>query len=703
MSVPSRRGFLRRLGQGAAVAGVGGLPPAIARALSIEPSRRTGTLKDVGHVVILMQENRSFDHYFGTMRGVRGFGDRFAIPVSDGAGGSRPIWHQPTRDGKGLIAPFHLNTAQQFAHMRMTGTPHSWADAQAAWDQGRMSAWPRAKHDHSMGYFRAEDIPFQHALANAFTLCDAYHCSVQTGTCTNRLFHWTGTNDPLALAGGPATDNSHEFFKPDPADDYRWMTYPERLLAAGIRWQVYQNMADNFHDNPLAGFRPFRDAWYGRPGYSQELKQRGISTRDLDLLKEDVQNNRLPQVSWIVATEEGSEHPDPSSPAQGADYTARVLDALTSNPEVWSKTVFLVNFDENDGFFDHMPPPAPPSYLQWHADPAQASFAGASTVSTEGEYHEVLNGTSPKTLHRPYGLGPRVPLYVVSPWSRGGWVNSQVSDHTSVIRFLEARFGVMEPNISAWRRAVCGDLTSAFDFAKPSDLAFFKHLPLTQGLADRARKLPAQTTPARPSRLETPQQEAGVRPARPLPYAPVLAARVNADTATLELGFGNEGLAAVVFHVYDRLSLKEMPRRYTVEPGLRLQAEWAGQGPDAAYDLWVLGPNGFHRRLSGSAADADVEVAVAAHGDELRISVSNSGTRPHRIAVRAEKYRDPGPIWQDLAPGERRALRWPLLESQHWYDFSVTVAGLASFARRLAGHVETGRASTSDPALGDTR
>ena len=91
-------------------------------------------------------------------------------------------------------------------------------------------------------------------------------------------------------------------------------------------------------------------------------------------------NGSLPQVSWIVATAEGSEHPGPSSPAQGADYTSKVLDALTANPDVWSKTVLIINFDENDGFFDHVPPPAAPSYATWDADPSKAKLAGGSTV-----------------------------------------------------------------------------------------------------------------------------------------------------------------------------------------------------------------------------------------------------------------------------------------------------------------------------------
>src|SRR5262249_10386412 len=210
-------------------------------------------------------------------------------------------------------------------------------------------------------------------------------------------------------------------------------------------------------DSWVAGFRTFRASFFGEPGANPALAQKGLSTRDLDLLEQDVLNGTLPKVSWIVATAEGSEHPGPSSPAQGADYTAKVLEALTSNPEVWSRTVLFLNFDENDGFFDHVPPPAVPSYLSYDADPAKAVLAGASTVDTTGEYHEVIvpyhdNPLEQSLKHRPYGLGPRVPMYVISPWSKGGWVNSEVFDHTSVVRFIEKRFGVREPNISAWRR-----------------------------------------------------------------------------------------------------------------------------------------------------------------------------------------------------------------------------------------------------------
>ncbi len=716
--VQDRRGFLRNIGQAAgASAALASFPPVIQRALAIPANQRTGTLQDVEHIVILTQENRSFDHYFGTLPGVRGFADPFPVPVMDRAGtfAGKTVFVQPLGGGarvpgrpnwggqRTAIAPFHLNTQQDFAVMRVSGTPHSWPDAQAAWDHGRMNNWPAAKQAHSLGYYKQADIPFQFALAQAFTLCDHYHCATQTGTNTNRLFLWSGGNDPLARAGGPSTDNSRDWFDPNPLTDYTWTTYPERLQAAGIRWQVYQNMADNFTDNSLAGFRPYRDAWYGRPGFSTALRDRGISTRDLDMLKADVQANRLPQVSWIVATAEGSEHPGPSSPASGADYTARVLDALTSNPEVWAKTVLFINFDENDGFFDHMPPPAVPSYLAYDADPAKAQLAGASTVDTTGEYHHHLNGSDPAYHHRAYGMGPRVPMYVVSPWSKGGWVNSQVHDHTSVIRFIEARFGVQEPLITPWRRAVSGNLTGCFDFKRPEDSAFMQHLPSTAALRARALTLQGTKTPPAPTTLAAPSQEAGIRMARALPYE--LQVQASAATTGVTLRFENAGDAGAVFHVYDRLALGQPPRRYTVEAGKQLSGHWAGQ-PGTAYDLWVLGPNGFHRHVTGrlptpGATEARPELVVRADRAylELVIELRNDGPKPCTFVLRTNRYANvPDRSWPMLAHSAT-TVRIAVDASHRWYDFSVRVAGLAGFGRRLAGHLENGQPSISDPAM----
>ncbi|QAY75814.1 phosphocholine-specific phospholipase C [Sphingosinicella sp. BN140058] len=682
-SIPRRT--LLKGGLGAAA--LAALPPSIARALAIPADVRTGTIRDVDHVVILMQENRSFDHYFGTLRGVRGFADPHPIPLP---GDARTIWEQAAGTGPGArrVAPFHLATASDWALMRMEGTPHSWPDAQRAWDQGRMADWPAHKTERAMGHYRREDLPFQFALADAFTICDAYHCSAQTGTNTNRLFLWTGTNDPAGRHGGPAIANSHDSFPRDggAAEPYTWTTYPERLQAAGIDWRIYQDMADNFTDNPLVGFAAYRAAQDRAAGADAELRERALTTRGLDRLRADALAGTLPQVSWIIATAAGSEHPGPSSPAQGAAYTAEVLDALTADPTVWGRTALLVMFDENDGFFDHVPPPAPPS-----RDPdAPGGLAGASTVTTAGDYHDVASAADAKDdlaelRGRPYGLGPRVPCYIVSPWSRGGWVNSEVFDHTSVLRFLERRFGVAEPNISPWRRAVCGDLTSAFDFANPNR-GRPAALPDPRPAARRAAAILGQVAPAAPAKAQPLRQEPGTRPARPLPYdLDVGEARAG---GTLRLTFHARGATGAVFHVYDRHALERLPRRYTVEGGKQLTGVWESHGPDGGYDLWVLGPNGFHRHFVGDAGDAAIAGSLSWELDRGARQINLKGADPAAFVVSpAARHAAHHAAW----PGtSARTPLWSLDATEGWYDLLLTSPAAPRFARRIAGRLETG-------------
>jgi phospholipase C len=567
-----------------------------------------------------------------------------------------------------------------------------------------MSHWPEAKTVRAMGHYRQEDLPFQFALAEAFTLCDAYHCSIQTGTNSNRLFLWTGTNDPDGRQGGPAIDNSHDSLVKDGGypEGYRWTTYVERLQAAGIDWRIYEDMADNFTDNPLAGFRCFRDAHDTGPASpDHDLIARGMSTQKLDRLRADVMAGTLPQVSYIVADAAGSEHPTASSPAQGADYTARVLEALTANPAVWSRTALLVMFDENDGFFDHIPPPAPPS----QDATAPGGFAGASTVSTTGEYHRVASVADAKSertalMGRPYGLGPRVPMYVVSPWSRGGWVNSQVFDHTSVIRLLEERFGVREPNISAWRRAVCGDLTSAFDFQHPNDARNWQPMPETAAVAARAAALPGRTPATPPADVRMPVQAIGPRRSRALPYA--LELKADVADGRLDLSFENEGQAAAVLHVYDRLRLDRTPRRYTVGAGETLGGSWSGK-PGEPYDLWILGPNGFHRHLGGTMTGQDVRASLRCDPvlRTIALTLANPGTMVRLVELHSPAYGKALAARSfELAPDRSASVDWPLSATAGWYDLVLRIPSEELYLRRFAGRLETGRDSLSDPAMG---
>jgi len=429
---------------------------ALAAALTDPPG---GSLRDIEHIVILMQENRSFDHYFGTMPGVRGFADPAAIRLPDGS----PVFRQPyPGHAQGYLAPFRYDTRTTSAQAT-PGTDHSWPTQHQAWNNGTMDQWVPAKGPFTMGYFTQADISFQWALAQAFTVCDAYHCSVFGPTNPNRLYMWTGMIDPGGAGGGPVTGDS-------PAYDnvtLSWTTYPERLQRAGVSWQVYQE-EDNYDDNALAWFRQFAAA----PA-SSELWQRGMQKRTAGWFEADARAGRLPRVSWLVAPTAQSEHPD-YFPAAGAEYVASKLDAIASNEDLWHKTLFILTYDENDGLFDHVPPPVAPR-------------------GTPGEY---VGG-------EPIGLGFRVPAIVVSPWSAGGRVCRDVLDHTSLIRIIEKRFGVPEPNISAFRRRVCGDFTSALRFSGPA--------------AGYPRSPAAITLAAAEAGLLTAQQEVFANPAPRIP------------------------------------------------------------------------------------------------------------------------------------------------------------------------------------------
>ena len=714
----SRRRFLQ------AATALASLPPAIQRALAIEPHNATGTLTDVEHVVILMQENRSFDHYFGTLKGVRGFGDRFTVPQPEG----RAVWQQVRNDKGELMQPFHLDSAKGNAQ-RAHGAPHTWVDAHQAWGDGRLQAWPRYKTAASMGYMREAEVPFQHALANAFTICDAYHCGMHTGTHANRSFHWTGTNGPAA--GVAFVNNVDAWADTGPSTlGFNWTTYAERLQTAGVSWKVYQNIPNNYGCNPLLGFPAFRkanerskhpvdttrsyaeNAPYDRAedaanpllkGTANTLpaasKQAFDAGEFIAAFAEDVKAGRLPQVSWIIPPDVYSEHPGPSSPVQGAWFISAILDALTAAPEVWSKTVFLVNFDENDGFFDHMPSPSAPSRLD------DGKLAGKTTLPAgdiAAEYYTQAPcpgnpAEQPAPDGRVFGPGMRVPMYVISPWSKGGWVNSQVFDHTSVLRFLEARFGVAETNISPFRRAVCGDLTSAFNFAKPSAAA-----PVLDGARSKAQadalRAAQQVLPhiKPPHKATRPRQEPGTRPSRALPYELAVNASIQAEG--VQLDFINTGGQAAVLHVYDKHRLEAVPRRYMVEPGKQLSDAWPPR-EDGSYDLWVLGPNGFHRHFTGNAEQGgwDASLRYDKPARQVALLLRNDASAECRFKLTANAYGRDSRVIAVPAQGHQ-LVQWSVAESGNWYDLSVVVDGKAGFVRRFAGRMETGLDSISDPA-----
>ncbi|MFG1989799.1 phosphocholine-specific phospholipase C [Actinoplanes sp. NPDC048988] len=668
MANVDRRTFLQMLGIPAVASA---MPSGLEKALAIPANTRTGTIQDVEHVIFLMQENRSFDHYFGAMRGVRGFADPHPVRQA----GGKSVWHQ--RHGDGELLPFRPEVPDVGA-MFLPDPPHGWNDTHAAWNGGRHDRFVPNKGVQTMTHHVRADLPYHYALADAFTICDNYFCSLLGSTDPNRYHMWTGWVGNDGKGGGPVVDNAEA--------GYDWSTYPERLERAGVSWKIYQDVGTgltaagswgwtndpfigNYGDNSLLYFHQYQNAAPGSPLAAKaktgtEVTQLGRDPEQLLTdFRADVENGRLPKVSWIVAPEAYTEHPN-WGPHYGEWYVSRVIDILADNPHVWSKMALIVTYDEEGGFFDHLVPPTP----------------GESTVPTT---NEIFPGSAGHPAG-PYGLGIRVPTIVVSPWTRGGWVNSQVFDHTSLIRFLEKRFGLVETNITPWRRAVAGDLTSAFDFKNPN-----RGRPDLPGTTDFK---PAELTrrpnevPVPPADPELPGQERGVRPARALPYRLHVDGKAGPDGFTIE--FRNTGHATAVFHVHSA-DPAVAPRTYTVEPGKRLTGAWTGTP-----DLEVRGPNGFFRHFQGTTA-----VEVHAAGDDRRqtitLEIRNHGSGRAEVTV-TDRYTHKTERFAVRA-GASRTYQRAAGRTRGWYDLTVTGAG---FERRYAGHLENGEESISDPAMG---
>ncbi|MEZ0067067.1 phospholipase C [Streptacidiphilus sp. MAP12-20] len=691
MSSLNRRRFLQLAG-GTAAASM--LSTSIARAASIPANRATGSLRDVEHIVVLMQENRSFDHYFGTLRGVRGFGDPH--PVTQPSG--KPVWYQNDGGANGGkdVLPFHPD-APDLGLQFLEDLPHDWNSTHGALNQGRYDRWVPTKSATTMAHLTRDDIPFHFALADAFTVCDAYHCSLLGPTDPNRYYLWTGYTGNDGKGGGPVISNAEA--------GYAWTTYPERLEQAGVSWKIYQDIGTgldangswgwtndayigNYGDNSLLYFDQYRNAKPGDPLYDKARTGTDVSTGGgfFDILRADVKAGTLPEVSWVVAPEAFTEHPNwPVN--YGAWYISQVLDALTADPEVWSRTALLICYDENDGFFDHVVPPFAPTN----------SAQGASTADVTQELFTPAAGSH--AVAGQYGLGPRVPLLVVSPWSTGGYVCSQTFDHTSVIQFIEQRFGVHEPNISPWRRAVCGDLTAAFDFRRHA--AKTPVLPSTAGYVPKDANRHPDYVPTLPANPALPKQEPGTRPARALPYDLAADGRLDGQGA-LTVDFASHGRAGASFLATSTTPGSTGPWTFTVEAGRSLIHSWPAAGPGAtAYDLTVHGPAGFLRQFRGEPGALGAEVAARHEGDsgELRLTLTNHGATTLRLVV-VDAYGEHAPAKLQLRPGATAVHHVATHGTDGWYDVSVLTDQHPSYLRRLAGHLETGRPSTSDPAIG---
>ncbi|MBO9731322.1 MAG: phospholipase C, phosphocholine-specific [Chitinophaga sp.] len=837
----SRREFLKKSLLLSGAAGLSTMMPAsIQKALAIDPSPGS-TFLDAEHIVILMQENRSFDHCFGTLQGVRGFNDPRAVWLPD----DKPVWFQ-TNDKGETYAPFRLNIKDTKATW-MGALPHSRPSQVDAYNKGRYDKWLIAKRPGNreyaampltMGYYTREDLPFNYAMADAFTVCDQNFCSAMTSTTPNRSFFWTGkiVENENGIPKAHIRNDDYSYAK------LHWKTFPELLEENGISWKFYQNEIScgggfkgeerawlaNFGCNLLEFFAAYNVKFseryinglmkqvetlpdeinklqeaspsseaaaekiridiakkqavldnatkellqWNKESYQrltlqqQSLYQRafvvnskdpayrnittvkyqdGVTAREItvpagDLLyqfRQDVKDGALPAVSWLAGPQNFSDHP--SAPWYGAWWVSEILDILTQQPEVWKKTIFIVTYDENDGYFDHQ---VPFSICDNKKPDTGKCSAGIDTEIEQVRLaHELAQGISEKQAREaPVGLGFRVPMMIASPWSRGGKVCSQVFEHTSTLQFLETFFNqklhkkMHFENISQWRRTISGDLTAAFSPFNPGTPAkkiFLEQHRVVESINNaRFKGVPTGfsrmtdehvTAYKHHKRPATLQQEPGTRPACALPYELLADAQWQPGQQQLSLKmqaatniFGNKAVGAP-FTVYTTRAFgdqKEPPGKtwsFAVAAGDALQYEWAVKDfAGSQYHLHLHGPNGFYREFKGTTEHPQLDLQLSyeragqmkkkATGNVV-LRVANNGSTAREFVIKDMAYSE-NMIQRKVAASESLEIVLTLKKSQGWYDFTVSVPGFDQFSQRYAGKVETGTEGITDPYMG---
>ncbi|PWV47033.1 phosphocholine-specific phospholipase C [Chitinophaga sp. S165] len=829
----TRRDFLKKaalLSGSAALANA--MPPAIQRALAINPELGS-TFYDAEHIVFLMQENRSFDHLFGSLQGVRGFNDPRAIRLSN----KNKVWLQSNKEGQ-TYAPFRLNTLNTKVPW-MGSTPHGWTDQTDARNDGKYDRWLDVKRASrrenadiplTLGYCDRADFPFYYSLADAFTVCDQNFCSSITGTHPNRYYWMTGTvrekNEPAGVAH---LWNISNYATPE----LNWKTYPERLEENGISWKVYQNEVtmgfgikgeendwlSNFGTNVLEYFKPYnirlhpgsianlelkkanilkeierlekepasdainlkiaaakkllvsiekdklqytQEAYNNLPEAERKLNanaftvnsndphyheltaikyeddgtEREMNVPKGDILhqfREDVKNGTLPTVSWLMSPANFSDHP--GEPWYGPWYVNEVMEILLQNPEVWKKTIFVLTYDENDGFFDHVPPYAVPNPYKENTGKVSAGIDPKMDFATKDQQ------TNPSAManrirESSIGLGYRVPMIIASPWTRGGYVCSELFDHTSSLQFLEnflaKKFNkqIKEENITQWRRTICGDLTAAFRpyngekidspeflqkqaFMEKIYSAKFKQAPdnfkaLTNTEIDLINKDHSQSP-------YFPKQEKGTRQACAVPYELLVNGQFNKEKNSFSISFnaGNtafgERASGAPFMVYAMQPYQHEALRtwqYAAAPGDTLTDEWTLNAFDNSnYHLRVYAPNGFYREFAGNKNNPQIRIESSyekgkknALTGNIVVSITNHDTKAHVIEIKDNSYKN-GAVKRTVAAQETVKVVLNLSRSHQWYDYTVSVQGTDMF-EGFAGHVETGKVSQTDPLMG---
>ena len=743
-TMDSRREFLKKaalLAAGGSVAGA--FPVSISRALAIDPTPGS-TFLDAEHVVILMQENRSFDHAFGTLRGVRGFNDPRAITLPDG----NPVWVQTNARGEQLrpVPPQHQGHQRHLDRLpaarldrpgrRPQRRPlRPLARGQSAPDE-RLRAMPL-----TLGYYTREDIPFYYALADAFTICDQHFCSALTGTTPNRLYLWT-RHDPREarqrrIAGTCAT-RKRIYDTCGQLDDVSRAARRPRHLVEGLPERTdprsgLERRGDawlaNFGDNPLEYFTQFNvrfaqrhrrhleqqarnccrarstalkakprpwtadSAWSStscaptrcdsrkrkrelRAMDAGELRQalrrarrastprrspRTPATRfrqlaELDLpatatrsgrcdvpkgdvfhqFRKDVRTGKLPTVSWLVAPERFSDHP--GSPWYGAWYIAEALDILTQNPGRLEEDDLHSHYDENDGYFDHVPPfvaPHPGSRRRARRRP------GSTQRRVRRIEQEMRNGRSaPRARRADRPRLPRADDHRLALEPRRMRLLAGVRPHVAravprKIRSRTRRAGRSGSRTSPWRRTVCGDLTSVFRPVRGREVRIAQagRVPALPRI-HRPRAIPPAVARSGFKKLEPDADiELARHPPREVPVAHTPGKRSRAPHARCPTNWTVDGaLDATGNHLRFRFAarpddLRGTGRRRTVPcllAGSDASPAFTPSRPATAsrtrgrsrtfrtapITFACIGPNGFFREFRGTTDDPPLEIAL---------------------------------------------------------------------------------------------
>ena len=435
MRLTRQRTATRRQFLSSAAAGAGGLAlwsmlpgaDSVARAAPQIPDQAAWTSNNkIKHVVIICQENRSFDHYFGS----------FASTL--GRPGHRAVGFLPNQltyfnsAGTGFH-PYHLT------HFCDQDPDHSWEGSHTKWADGAMSGFVIDENGSTdaIGYFTESDHIYHVQLAKAFTLCDHYYCPEIGPTLPNRLYLWTGTSGWNYLSPTETSDslpfNNPSLTAAPPI--LSWETMPDALDAVGLPWKCY-SVADGSIPSAIGAFNPliFFKQFLENPARLAE------ATTDFSQFVTDLAAGTLPAVSWIVTEAAVCEHP-PAPPDMGQLLVARVVELLRAS-SAWDSTALFVTYDEGGGFFDHVPP-------------------------------RILEYVPKRLPDAGFAVGPgfRVPMFIVSPWAPANTIFNQRMDHTSILQFIERTFTTKQkplrlPTIAADRREYLYDLTKAFDFTQ---------------------------------------------------------------------------------------------------------------------------------------------------------------------------------------------------------------------------------------------